>query len=554
MADEHDLVARLRATGQGTFGSAMRGASSQVRGVGKAGAEAGAHASRSAGSGLRQLSAIAGGLTIASAFRAAAMAGVQFNQMQDSQRVGFTVLLKSGTRATKMMRDIQALALKSPVLDPGTTGDSVRLLAAYGLQVKDTLRFTEALGDMSAATGRSIQETLPRGAMALGQIASKGRLQMEEMNQLAESVGLSQKAVRTQLGMSRKEFADTFTPGNAISSTRALPAILAAMRAQSKGAAELLSKTPGGQIQAAKERGKIIAGSITRPIYDRFGQAAGDLSKQLQGIWTTKTGKPTGGSLDAKLGLTAAATKRVLNPLRREFVSFWHEHHLGQRLSDAVDEATPKVLDAMGTLGQKATGAFVRAWWHAGPWGKLVTAAFLASKLGAFRIAGGMAADLFVGRFSKRAAGSTAAWRAVGRHAGIAMAAGMAVALGLGIGEWLKAHHVPEWLAKKITGIDPKKTARDERRNTRNLKHDTALLTDKGETGYVYNPATKRNEPVKGRRITRQINLNDVAAGRSRGSVLPPPSIHLEVPVKIGERELGRAIAKIGADNLSRGG
>lgn len=371
----------------------VSGALGHVGAAGRAGAAGlGAvdRASRRAGISLRQVGAIAAGWQVASALRAAAGAGIQFNKVQDAQRVGFTTMLGSGQAAADMMQRIQALALRSPILDPASTGDAARSLLAFGIPLKDVLGDVERLGDMSAATGRSISETMPLGARALGQIASKGKLSMEEMNQLAEGIGLGQTAIRKELGMTREEFAATFTPGNQISASKALPAIRRAMEKQSKGAAKLMSETTAGQFDAARERFARRMGQLTRPAFDQAGDIVGSLSKELDQIAGRKDI-----SLDEKLTLSQQAIRRKLEPVVHELGDLWRRNHMGERLADGFEAAVPKLMNAAGKAAGAGAGAFVRAWWTAGPYGKIFAAALIASKLGVFTFLGRSAALRF---------------------------------------------------------------------------------------------------------------------------------------------------------------
>lgn len=284
---EEELVARLRAVGQAGFTSTMRAAGASVRGVGTSASITGRALSLATGP-LRvfgttaKWAAGAGIVALTTATYKGTAAGFGYNKMIDSQRVGFTTLLGSQKAALKFMARIRQLALKSPVLDPETTGDAARLLMAYGISAKKTLPFVKALGDMSAATGRSIQETLPRGAMALGQIASKGKLQAEELNQLAESVGLSRDRIRKELNMTRDEFEAAFTPGNSIAATEALPAIMRAMEKQSGGAAKRLSKTTAGRLDQLREVFKMKMGALTKGAWNLVGRFARGLTDRLK--------------------------------------------------------------------------------------------------------------------------------------------------------------------------------------------------------------------------------------------------------------------------------
>ncbi len=119
--------------------------------------------------------------------------------------VAFTTFLGSERKARKMVREIAALAKASPVLDPATTGNAVSLLMAFNVGAKESMRLVKALGAASAASGRSIQEVMPRAALAIGQIKAKGKLSAEEMNQLAESVNVGRGSIAKQLGMTSRQ-------------------------------------------------------------------------------------------------------------------------------------------------------------------------------------------------------------------------------------------------------------------------------------------------------------------------------------------------------------
>jgi hypothetical protein len=90
-------------------------------------------------------------------------------------------------------------------------------------------------------------------------------------------------------------------------------------------------------------------------------------------------------------------------------------------------------------------------------------------------------------------AGSTPVWRTagsrLGRTFGTAMGLAATVAIGLEIGNWLNKHGVPQWLAKKITGIDPKKTAAQNRRTSRLERGDAGAIARSGATITYPDPA-----------------------------------------------------------------
>lgn len=390
-----------------------RSTSPAAAGLGRVGSAATGMASRAADAASRiaKLTAAAGALAGTALATKAVQAGAEYNKMQDAQMVAFTTLLKSRAAAQEMMKDIQDLALESPVLDPGSTGDAARMLMAYGLSAQQVLPMVKALGDMSAASGKSIAEVMPRGAMALGQVASKGKLQAEELNQLAESVGLSRDRIREALGMSRDEFEQSFTPGNSIPADVAIPAIQKAMEGQSKGAAELLSKTTAGQISQLREVMARELGNQTRPWYDAFGDTAGGVASILN-----RSDLDT----EQKLRLSWDVAEVEFGPLLNGLRDAVEDARVGEKIVDGIEEYTPKVVTAFadGVVhgAPKIAGAAASSFMDMGTWGKVLTAAVLLRRFrGPFGMVGGPLAGI-LGR-SMLGAGRSA-WGPVGARLG----------------------------------------------------------------------------------------------------------------------------------------
>lgn len=288
-----NVQVQLRLLGRQAFSAAAKGAGRDLDGLGAAarrssgGLTTGAAASNrmeravsrlrvsAAGSATALRGAgIAAGAVAATGGAALAAAGVDYLKTQDRQMVAFTTFLGSERRARRMVSDIQKLATDSPVLDPATTGNAVSSLLAFNVGAKESMQLVKALGDASAASGQSIQEVMPRAALAIGQIQAKGALSAEEMNQLAESVRVGRSQVAKELGLTDKQFQATFAPGKQVSADKALPAIQRALVNQSKGAADRLAKTTEGRMSKARETLSKGAGSLLRPVYDLAGRGA----------------------------------------------------------------------------------------------------------------------------------------------------------------------------------------------------------------------------------------------------------------------------------------
>lgn len=367
MPASDSLTVRMRAIGAQATAASIKGVTRSLTGL--------ESATKRVDRGMGRIATGAAALTglgVAATFRKMATEGWNYNQMLDRQRVGFTTYIGSQKEAAKFMKQIQQLALESPVLDPQTTGEAARRLMSYGIALKDTLPWVKALGDMSAASGKSMQEVMPLGAKAIGQIASKDKLQAEELNQLAESVGLSRQNIRKALKMSRADFEATFTPGNNLKAKQALPAILKAMEMQSAGAADRLAKTTEGRMQRLKEVVSRALAEVTRPFYDEIGRLAGGIANKLQDIWTPEdTG--SGGLLpnlryNPTVGEKIKQSWTAVKPIIQQAIK---DLEVGKKLTDAAKWAGPA-----------AARAFFNAFKAAPIWLQLAGGGWLMTKLG----------------------------------------------------------------------------------------------------------------------------------------------------------------------------
>jgi tape measure domain-containing protein len=396
MASRDEVLIKIRTQGGKAAASDVRAAKREIDGLGPAGSRAsgglamvGRKASSlgsqamSAASRVAKLTAAAGGLAGAGLAAQAAKTGFAYNKMQDSQMVAFSTMLRSESKAKSLMQDIQDLALKSPVLDPGSTGEAVQQLLNYGMGIDKILPLVETLGDASAASGKSIAEVMPRAALALGQIEGKGKLSMEELNQLTEAVGINRKILAKELGMTSEEFADAFKPGKGITSNKAIPAIQRALEAGSSGAAEKLSKTTSGQVDRLREIMSRELGSLTRPAYDAAGNTASGIGDILE---------RRGLSGGQKIRLSFEVAKKEFGPIIRNARQAFKEANVGQEIANGIETYAPRIVNSLGNAivngAPKVASAFLRGFTSMGPWGQALTVAFLMKKFHAFGPAG----------------------------------------------------------------------------------------------------------------------------------------------------------------------
>lgn len=164
--------------------------------------------------------------------------------------------LTGSAQATKdVLADLVELARQTPLELTDVSNAAVGLLSA-GTGIKQLVPFVESLADAIGFTGGGAEQ-LQRVALAIRQIASIGRLQGEEIRQLAESLPglnipqlLADQITKGDTGLLLK-----MSEAGEISATEFTKAFSAALQSDPRiaGAATATVNTLGGQIAILKE-------------------------------------------------------------------------------------------------------------------------------------------------------------------------------------------------------------------------------------------------------------------------------------------------------------
>lgn len=303
MATGESVIVQLKLLGAASMSRDAKAAAGALQGIGTAASRAEARGltrlnrmSRNLGSGLATLqqhartAAIGIGTVGAAATGFIARAGFGMNQTLDRQRVSFETFTGSAKKAAWIMGQVQKIAKDSPALSVDTAGAGVQSLMAYGTSAEKAIKLTRILSDQAAASGKDIDQSMSLGALALGQIAAKGKLSAEELGQLTEGVALNRDLVAKNLGMSGAEFAKQMAAGK-IAAVDAIPAIEKAMQQQSRGGQARLARTTEGQIGKLRDVWSQAAGKLTKPFYDAAGRLAGRLADRLGNVKWENLGK-----------------------------------------------------------------------------------------------------------------------------------------------------------------------------------------------------------------------------------------------------------------------
>lgn len=177
---------------------------------------------------------------------------IELQAFKQATKFGFEQLLKSSSEAERAWANAQSIAESTGTSITEVAG-SMNQLIAQGMGVDEVTELTKRFADLKALNPGAKIENI---ALAMRQIQSTGKLQGDELNQLAEnsvSTELVYAQLEKRLGKSREEIIKLKEAGK-ISSKDALAAIKEAIKVASGGreagavAAEMAQKTLGGAI------------------------------------------------------------------------------------------------------------------------------------------------------------------------------------------------------------------------------------------------------------------------------------------------------------------
>jgi tape measure domain-containing protein len=385
-----DIRVRLRDAAQAAKGA--RSVSTEIKGIGTAahGAAAQARAmgpaiSGAAGQAERSLGALSragrlGAVGLLGLGVAGTKMGLGLNAQVESARLRFGLFTKDVEGLTSAVRGIDA---RSPFMF-ADLAEAAAMLGNAG--IKDVPQVLQGAANAAAASGRGAG-ALQSIVIALSQIEAKGRLSQEELNQILEAGGpRAQQAVQREFQLTGKQLQNLGAQG--LDAHRAIAAITKEWTSgRMANAAQRQAHTLGGEWSMFTGNVQKASGALTfglaGGLRDDVLPAANRAAEAITRVFQDDALAP-----EQKLRRARAIITRELGPIAGD-IGDWVEHaHLDRKLAAALRDAGPALMGAAGDVAPKAAGAFVDAWLHAPTWGKIVTGAWIARKLGGFRAAG----------------------------------------------------------------------------------------------------------------------------------------------------------------------
>lgn len=274
--------------------------------------------------------ALAGAVGVGLLGAAAAKSGLAFDAFAETQQTAFATLLHSQSKAARFMEDLKKSAAATPFELKDLTTASQRLLA-FGFSVKQTKGLLTDLGDASSSLGTGA-EGFQQLSLVFGQIKAKGRLQGDEVLQLAENGVPALQILQKQLGLTKDQLQKKLSAG-AIDSTTAINGLRKGMQQLYGGGMRRQSATFSGQLSTLKDNFDQLLGKGAAPLFsflrDKGIPAINGLFNGFQ------KGTGTGGRIARTFRTIGRTVSRdVWPPLRR----------FGQAIGVIASEQGPKVI------------------------------------------------------------------------------------------------------------------------------------------------------------------------------------------------------------------
>jgi tape measure domain-containing protein len=223
------------------------------------------------------------GTVITAALTGATAALIRAGSQAIATEKAFTTLTGSAERARRLIDAINREAAQSVLNYTDMLTAAQRLLAA-GVRESDILPTLRAIGDALAASGEISRENALAITKAITDIANKGKLQAQELIQLANAGVPALKILREELRMSQQEFAEFMQGKRALGAADALRALVTGLRREYGGLQREMMNTPLGQISNLYDNLARALRAAGTPLAQAIVPALKEINAQLSRI------------------------------------------------------------------------------------------------------------------------------------------------------------------------------------------------------------------------------------------------------------------------------
>lgn len=387
MADDVDIRIRLRDAAQAAQGvHQVRDEIDELRPAARRAAQGvqqlGSAVSHAASVGARGMSLLAyhsryAGVAVAGAGVAAVKMGLTYNAQVESARERFRLFTNDVNGLSAAVSKIDM----SSAFNFADLSDAAALLGNSGVQAQRIPQILQGIANAAAASGKGTAG-LQQMALAISQIASKGRLQGDELLQLTEAGAPGvQRTIQQQFGLTAKQLGNIGAQG--LSANEAIGALTKTWTSGKMAqAASRQIHTLGGQWDYFTGALQKTAGAATEGLANGLEHnvlpAASRAADKITQIFGDK------GLTDTeKLRRARKVIERELGPVWDGIKRDIDQADIPGHLGDAVGAAIPKMAAGAAHAAPHVASAFVSAWLNSGPWAQLLSALYLGKKFGA---------------------------------------------------------------------------------------------------------------------------------------------------------------------------
>lgn len=267
ISDFNEKMASVKSSLKNVQGSAVT--------VGKAGAKA--------------LGLISGALAVIKG--AVGIVGVQYDAMQEQSKIAWGTILGDQNEAIKTLDTLKKMGADTPFEFEGLD-KSAKLLQMAGFHGKDLFKTLTDVGDAVSAIGGN-DDVLQGVSMAIFQMASKGKVSAEEMNQLAERGIPAWKLISDQMHIPVQQLMQMSQNGK-LYAKDVLPLLTKGMRDTFGGSMQKQSQTFNGMLSTIKDNTVQLAGVLAQPLFDKLKSGMQAVIPLLNGLMDLAQGNLKG--------------------------------------------------------------------------------------------------------------------------------------------------------------------------------------------------------------------------------------------------------------------
>ena len=368
--------------------------------------------------------------------------GVKLNATWQSNEAALATLLGSMQKARDFTEELRTISNKSP-LRLTEWQEGAKTLLGYGMNAKKVLPTLNAINKAVVTMGKS--EADMRGiVLAIGQIQTKGRVQGQELLQLAERGIPAYAILKEELGLTADQVRNIGKEG--IDANKVIDALNTGLEKRYGEGYKRAATTFNFQLASARKGAEQLLRIVSEPVFRALSTTILPAVNEELGtfIKTLDDPKMSGQEKIEKLGqdfdeLIDKVGDAAEDALPKFFDTL---EDLVPHATAVIRKLTPMVVDLIGemvkgmvatagTAGPQVARAFVEGFLESDFLGQLVVGAWLFSKLGGFaalQTAGMGPGTIVAGGFRKGFESGMAAFdlaRSFGRGRGAAGAAGM---------------------------------------------------------------------------------------------------------------------------------